>query len=185
MNMLNEDLIKEMMAERERILNERHLRSAAHRRTKRARTRSSASGPSRPSWVVLCSVFSRSIFVLAMVVGVVAGVVNLVHQAPAYVPNVGPSWLMLTGATVTIITLIVAPPIRIRFVGLLAATLLLLPAGGVLLIVHGLSIFGLVSAPVDPVSLAISAAAASCLIAMWTTSKRAGLSRGRREHGGP
>lgn len=162
MNMLNEDVLREMMAERARQAKERRLRSAATRRTQRDRARSSASLPNKIA------------LTLVMTAGVAAGLMNLVHSAPVYAPNVGPSWLALTGGIAAIVTLVVAPTVQTRLIGLVSATILLLPTGGILLVVHGLSIFGVIPSPVDPVSLAISAAAAaSCLIAMWTAPKRA------------
>lgn len=171
MNMLNEDVLKEMMAERARQARARQLRSAKTRRH-RERVRPPSLRPEPAAGSSSYPGYSKAALVLVMVAGVAAGVANVVHGAPGYAPNLGPSWLALTGGIVATVTLSVAPIVRIRLIGLVAASVLLLPTGGILLIVHGLSVSGVIPSPVDPVSVGISAGAASCLIGMWAAPQR-------------
>lgn len=54
-----------------------------------------------------------------------------------------------------------------RLAGLLIATVLLLPSGSALLIIHGLRLVGAIRMPLDPVSAVVSLVAACTLAVLW------------------
>ncbi|MGO1974249.1 MAG: hypothetical protein ACTH2Q_14940 [Propionibacteriaceae bacterium] len=117
---------------------------------------------------------------LVLVLCVAAGVLAMEHQPYAYVARTGAPWFVLTGALVAISGLVVGRTAALRNAALLVATVFLLPAGGALLIIHGLRLVGAIPMPLDVVSAVISVVAAATLVVLWVAPSPLRPARGSR-----
>lgn len=106
---------------------------------------------------------------LSLVLCLAAGVLALIHHPYHYVERVGATWFVLAGAVVAVVALLAARTAAQRTVGLLLATMLLLPSGGALLIIHGLRLVGAIPMPLDVISAVVSVIAGITVIALWAT----------------
>lgn len=104
---------------------------------------------------------------LALGLGAVAGVLALLYPAADYVADNSPSWFVLAGIAVAVVARMFARTTGQRSVGLLVATVLLLPTACTLSLSHLLRAVGAIPFPVDPISACVSIGAAIALLSLW------------------